>query len=113
MIDQKIENETLDGTHAVENALTALWEKAREASYLISTLRDDKKKLQSRIEEVEEELTHVKNELLLKQSQLDQLQKEKSNGSAPSAVSLAEDEKRDIQEKIRLIISKLDRYLSS
>ncbi len=113
MVDQKIENQTSESTHTVENALTALWEKAREASYLISTLRDDKKKLQSKIEEIEEELLHVKNELLMKQSQLDQMQKEMSNGSAQSSIALAEDEKREIQQKMRLIISKLDQYLSS
>lgn len=113
MVDQKIENETPEGTHVVESALTALWEKAREASYLISTLRDEKKKLQTRIDEIEEDLLHVKNELLMKQTQLDQLQKEISNGSAQSVVSLTEHEKRDLQAKMRLLISKLDQYLSS
>ncbi|MBI2429751.1 MAG: hypothetical protein HYV29_13345 [Ignavibacteriales bacterium] len=113
MVDQKIENETLESSHSVENALAMLWEKAREASYLISTLRDEKKKLQSKIEEVEEELMHAKNELQTKQSQLDQVQKELSNGSAHSSIALAGDEKKVVQQKIRSVISKLEQYLSS
>lgn len=113
MVDQKIDNETGDTTHAVENALSALWEKAREASYLISTLRDDKRKLQAKIDEMEEELTHAKDELHIKQSQLDQLRNEMSNGSTGESVILAEGEKKEFQQKLRTIISKLDQYLSS
>lgn len=113
MVDQKIENETTDSTHSVENALAILWEKAREASYLISTLRDEKKKLQSKIEVIEEELIQVKNELHRRQLQLDQAQKELSNGTVESTVAFANDEKKEIQQKIRSVISKLDQYLSS
>lgn len=113
MVDQKIEKENSDSTHVVESALSALWEKAREASYLISTLRDEKKKLQMKIDELEEDLAHTKNELLTKQSQLEQVRSEISENHASSSVMLANEEKQEIQQKIKSIISKLDQYISS
>lgn len=111
MVDQKIEKEISDvGTHGIENALTALWEKAREASYLISTLRDEKRKLQTKINELEEELKQTKNELLLIQSRTLQADAMSNNGSS---VRLGEEEKLELQKKIKSIIGKLDQYLST
>ena len=117
MVDQKIEQEVPSAVNSVENALSSLWEKAREASYLITTLRDEKKKLQQHVTEVEEELSQVKNELVEKQSQLlklreDSVQVVNKIIDTPSSVGISEDEKRLIQQKIKNIISKLDQYLT-
>lgn len=112
MVDQKIDSEEVEATHAVENALSSLWEKAREASYLISTLRDEKKKLQLHIEELEEELASLRNDLLSKQSQLEEVRGELSTHSANGAMNISGEEKRELQRKIGMVISKLDQYLS-
>lgn len=110
MVDQKIEKEISDvSAHGIENALTALWEKAREASYLISTLRDEKRKLHAKIAELEEELRQTKNELLLMQTRTSQADA-MNNGSS---VNLGEEEKQELQKKIKSIIGKLDQYLST
>ncbi len=112
MVDQKIEQDTLDPTHTVENALAALWEKAREASYLITTLRDEKKKLQLRVEELQEELTGLKNDLVSKQSQLEEVRSELSRHSGNGFPDITGEEKKELQRKIGSLVSKLDQYLS-
>lgn len=112
MVDQKVEQEAIDATHAVENALSLLWEKAREASYLISTLRGEKKKLQARVEELEEELAGIRNVLLSKQSQLEEVKSELLHTSENGSLSISAEEKRELQRKINSLISKLDQYLS-
>lgn len=111
MVDQKIENES--SSQVVENALAMLWEKAREASYLISTLRDEKLKLQTKIDELEEELLQVKSELNEIRSHSEERDAALHNGTGKSAVLLAEDDKRELQRRIKSIIGKLDQYLST
>lgn len=113
MVDQKIEKENADSNQSIEAALTALWEKAREASYLISTLRDEKKRLQARIDEMEEELAQGKNALQLKEQQIERLTNELSSGKMQDGISLAAEEKRIMQQKIRNAVIKLEQYLSS
>lgn len=115
MVDQKIEQEIPEGVNTVENALIALWEKAREASCLITTLREDKKKMLQQIDDLEEELTQTKNEFIVKQTQLEQIRQEiaehtvaRTNGR----VTLDEEEKRMLQQKLKSVVAKLDQYLS-
>ena len=116
MVDQKIEQETAESTNPVENALNALWEKAREASLLISTLHEEKKSLLKRIEELEEELDTVRNDVSTKQSSIEQLRNEiEQNGATPPLEGIVMDaeEKHRLESKVRNIIAKLDQYLSS
>ncbi len=113
MVDQKIEKENIDSTQSIETALTALWEKAREASYLISTLRDEKKRLIVRIEELEEELAQEKNAVRQKELHIERLNDELTSGEKQEGIALAAEEKRMLQQKIRSAVSKLDQYLSS
>jgi chromosome segregation ATPase len=110
MVDQNLDQPTSDSIHNVENALSTLWDKAREASLLISTLREEKKHLQVRIDEMEEEIRHFKNDIERLQSQIESTAA--SAAARPSAVALDEEEKRALQQKLRSVISKLDQYLT-
>ena len=116
MVDQKIDPEILDSTTAIETALSALWEKAREASLLISTLRDEKKSLLQRIEELEEDVKQSHNDAILKQTAIEQLRMELTEHSSSSQAvivnGMSEEEKSDVEHKLKTIISKLDQYLS-
>ena len=115
MVDQKIEQETTEVTNPVENALNALWEKAREASLLISTLNEEKKALVKRIEELEEELETVKSDVSIKQSSIEQLRNEiEHNGNIPpiDGIVMDAEEKHRLESKVKNIIAKLDQYLS-
>lgn len=110
MVDQNLEQESSDAVHSVENALSSLWDKAREASLLISTLREEKKRLLLKIDELEEEAKHAKNEASTLQSQIEKLHSASALKNA--AINLEEDEKRILQQKLRGVISKLDQYLT-
>lgn len=107
MVDQNIDQSSSDAVNGVENALSALWDKAREASLVISTLREERKRLAQRIAELEEEVSHLKSSN--QQVQADLLKAaEHSNGSG---VSMDPDDKRLLQQRIRTMIAKLDQYL--
>lgn len=116
MVDQKIDPEIVDSTTAIETALSALWEKAREASLLISTLRDEKKSLLQRIEDLEEDVRQSQNDAIVKQAAIERMRMElteHSSGSKAIGVNgMTEEDKREAEQKLRAIISKLDQYLS-
>jgi len=110
MVDQKIDPNA-DPTHAVESALTALWDKAREASYLISTLRDERKKLQARVEELERDLNGVRTDLGARIAELERMQDDlQARGSA--SIALNEEDRKALQSRIRNVMSVLDQYLA-
>lgn len=110
MVDQNLDQPTSDSIHNVENALSTLWDKAREASLLISTLREEKKHLLVRIDEMEDEIRNFKNDIARLQSQIETTAT--SAAARSSAVSLDEEQKRVLQQKLRSVISKLDQYLT-
>ena len=110
MVDQNLDQPSSDSVHGVENALSSLWDKAREASLLISTLREEKKHLALRIGELEEELRNVRNESAALQTQFDAALSSAAN--AATSVNIEEDEKRLLQQKLRSVIAKLDQYLT-
>lgn len=107
MVDQNIDQSSSDAVNGVENALSALWDKAREASLVISTLREERKKLAQRIAELEEEVAHLKNSN--QQVQADLLKA--SEHSIGSGISLDPEEKRLLQQRLRTVIAKLDQYI--
>ena len=110
MVEQNVEQESPDTVNSVENALSLLWEKAREASLLISTLREEKKRLLMKIDELEEDLQHTKSASMLMKTQLEKIQSGPALKNA--AINLEEEEKRLLQQKLRSVISKLDQYLT-
>jgi ABC-type ATPase with predicted acetyltransferase domain len=112
MVDQTIDQQSSDAVNSVENALASLWDKAREASLLISTLREEKKRLVQRIADLDEEVAHLKHLTVQQQSQLVDLKTESESGKKSSAVSIDIEEKRQLQQKIRTIITKLDQYIT-
>jgi archaellum component FlaC len=114
MVDQNIDQQASDAVNSVENALSSLWDKAREASLLISTLREERKRLQHRIADLEEEVTQLKIFSAQQTSQLEALKAESASeaGKKSAAVSLDLEEKRILQQKIRTVISKLDQYIT-
>ncbi|MFZ4622262.1 MAG: hypothetical protein ACOYNS_17000 [Bacteroidota bacterium] len=111
MVDQNLEQPSSDSIHSVENALSSLWDKAREASLLISTLREEKKNLVQKIDELEEELRNSRSDISRLQMEIDSVNSS-AEASRTSSVNLEEDEKKVLQQKLRSVISKLDQYLT-
>ncbi|MDP1676425.1 MAG: hypothetical protein Q8L88_06120 [Bacteroidota bacterium] len=113
MVDQNFEQGSSDVINSVENALASLWDKAREASLLISTLREEKKRLLRKIDELEEDLKQSKNDAILQQAQIETMKMNAVSDTIQKNESIALDvnERRLIQQKLRNVISKLDQYL--
>lgn len=114
MVDQNLDQHSSDAVNSVENALSSLWDKAREASLLISTLREEKKRLIQRIADLDEEISHLKANNLQQRSQIDMLQADAETAAQKrsGAILVDTEEKRILQQKIRSIISKLDQYIT-
>lgn len=114
MTDQDLEKHSSDLVHNVENAISLLWDKAREASLLISTLREEKKRLLSRVEELQSDLTQSRNEILLLQSQIEKLNQEiaKNGALKNNALAMSDEEKKILQQKLKNALTKLDQYLT-
>lgn len=109
-MDDNKEQLVVENSRSIEDALQMLWEKAREASVVISALREEKKKLQYQNEELERELQQTHNDLLVKKSELEKLRNDVSevqNGS----VSLRDEEKKELQQKLQTILVKINSYL--
>jgi hypothetical protein len=113
MVDQNLEQESSDAIHSVENALASLWDKAREASLLISTLREERKGLLKKIDELEDDLQQSKNDFILQQSQIEKMREAVISETIQKneTIALGGAEKRMLQQKLRNVISKLDQYL--
>jgi predicted nucleic acid-binding Zn-ribbon protein len=114
MVDQNLDQQSSDAVNSVENALSALWDKAREASLLISTLREERKRLMQRISELDDEVAGLKAGSAQQQSEIESLKADAMNesGRARETVAIDAEEKRMLQQKVRSVIAKLDQYLT-
>ena len=106
--NESILNET---EHTIEQALQVLWDKAREVSVLISTLREEKKRLQYQISELENDLKESHKELQEKKLLVEKLHAEQGEGSRNGGAGLDEAQREELQEKINIILSKINSYL--
>lgn len=100
----------VESERSLEAALQMLWEKAREASVVISTLREEKKKLLYQIDELEKEIQHLYGELESKKKEIDEL---RSNSSLETSngMLLNDVDKKEMQEKLKLVLGKINSYL--
>jgi SMC interacting uncharacterized protein involved in chromosome segregation len=112
-VQEEIEHEIASNGTSLENALKQLWERARIASEVITTLRNEKKQLQDKVNELESSMARTKSEALVKEVELEHLREEierlhvleKSNGS------LNDSEKMKVIGKIKSLIEKINTYL--
>lgn len=111
-MEEKREEVISEQTHSVETALQMLWDKAREASVVISTIREEKKKLIFQIDELERELRQTRNDMLTQKSEIEKLRSEKIvEKVANGTIQLAENEKKELQEKLTVLLLKINSYL--
>lgn len=96
---------------SLEASLKALWDRAKRAGELIAQLRDERSAFQHRVEELEHEITQLREEL----SQKDELIKKAS--SAPprqpgkDGVILSDAERQQLEARVRELLAKIEGYL--
>lgn len=95
---------------AVEAGLKTLWEKARRTSDVIHGLRDEKRSLEGRIEELEREVTRLSQELRRREDALRMMETTGGDGARHGAV-IGDGEREALAQRIKGLLEKLDAYL--
>src|SRR5262245_43363933 len=98
--------------NALDDALKSVWDKVRMATQLIAQLRDEKRILASRADDLERQVTSLRAEIQTKDQEIKRLRTEhaqllQSNGHQ----SFSDEEKEAIKNRIRDLISKINSYL--
>ena len=104
--------EVVKDAQLLEDALKALWEKARSISELVSQLKEEKKSDHERERVLQQEVESLRSLLANKEQELKRLKAEhvqlvNSNGNN----MLSEEEKENLKNKIRDIIAKINSHL--
>jgi|ERR1041385_167466 peptidoglycan hydrolase CwlO-like protein len=106
------ETDVLKNADMLEEALKAVWDKVRAAGDLIGQLREEKKSLAVRSNDLEKELLALRSELAnreqeLKRARAEYAQLVSSNGHNV----LSDDEKENLKNKIRDLLAKINSHL--
>ena len=119
----ELEVGTSNGAHALDDVFKGIWEKTRAAGELINHLRDEKRDLLERLENLErasaerlktheKEISALRADLTSKDQDLKRLRTEhtqllSSNGHH----SFSEEERAILKDRIRDLITKINSYL--
>jgi hypothetical protein len=108
-VQEEIEHES----SSTEIALRTLWEKARLASALIATLQEQKSMLQQRIQELEQAMTQMRNEAVVKDMEIMQLRAEIDRMQAGMSKEplLNVEDRVELQTKIQTLLQKIETHL--
>ncbi len=96
----------------LDEALKSVWDKVRLASQLINQLRDEKRKLNVRTEELDRLVSSLRSEVLGKDQELKRLRAEHAQLlNANGHQAFTDEDKENLKGKIRDLISKINSYL--
>ena len=101
------------------SALEPVWEKVRTTAALMAVLREEKVHLEERIAGLEESLRRNTEVLLQQEEELARLkshedsQEPSSHGPVQCPVLMAPEERVQLQQKIKTVLSKIDSRLST
>ena len=96
----------------LDESLKSFWEKVQLAAQIIRRLREDRKILDVRVNELEQQVESLRSEVVTRDHELKRLRSEhahllNSNGDS----GFTQEEKENIKAKIRDLISKINSYL--
>ena len=108
----EIETELRSEELKLDDALRGVWEKVRSAALLIQQLREEKSMMSSRITELERAVSAASNDLLVKEQDLKRLRGEYASlASAGSDSGLTREERENLKERMRELISRINSHL--
>lgn len=113
ILQEQVEQEISGVENSLEAALKQLWERAYAAANCISTLREENTVLQLRIAELESALSQRQADLTSKNGEMEGLRKELDGVILASASNglLDKEERLRLQERIRIILEKINSHL--
>jgi hypothetical protein len=96
---------------SIEQLLKVLWEKARRASELITSLREERTRLQVKAEGLEKELTVVRQENSKKDDLIRKLKEEMASVQAGRNALLSNGEREGLRARVKDLLERIDSYL--
>jgi peptidoglycan hydrolase CwlO-like protein len=98
-------------TKAVEASLRALWERVRRAAETIAQLRDEKKMLQVKVVELEEELQRLEKEVAEKKALIGKQAAELAQTNSKQGAVILNGEREELAVRVKSLLTKLEAYL--
>ncbi len=98
-------------TKAVEASLRALWERARRAAETIAQLREEKKTMQVKLEQLEQELQGLQREVAEKDAVIKKQASELAQTSSKQDAVILNGEREELAVRVKTLLSKLEAYL--
>lgn len=98
-------------TKAVETSLRALWERVKRAAETIARLREEKKMLQAKVEELEKELQGLREELTEKKALIGKQASDLAEAGSKQDAVVLNGEREELAVRVKSLLSKLEAYL--
>ena len=96
----------------LDSVLKSFWDKVHSASELIQQLREEKKILKERSEELEQQVSSLRQEVVTRDHELKRLRAEHAQLlSANGNNTFTPQEREEMKSRVRDIISKINSYL--
>lgn len=113
MPDQQTEAEVISGKDmkTIETSLEALWDKARRVSEVLVQLKESNSVLQKKVEDLEAVEQNLKQELALKDRELERLRQDALRLQSNGSNILTKEEKEALKARIKDLISKINSHL--
>jgi chromosome segregation ATPase len=98
-------------TKAVEASLHALWERVKRAAEAIAQLREDKKMLQAKVEELEQQLLSLQQEVAEKKALVSKQASELAQMNSKQGAGFLNGEREELAVRVKTLLTKLESYL--
>ena len=96
----------------LDDALKSVWDKIRLATQLIGQLRDEKRKLTVRVDELDRQVATLRTDVISRDQELKRLRSEHAQLlNANGHQAFTDEDKENLKGKIRDLISKINSYL--
>ena len=95
----------------IESALKTLWEKARRAGELIAALKEENTGLRTKLQEVQAEVEHLKEDLVQRDQTISKLEAEQAEADSKRAEMFSNGEREALAAKVKDLLAKIDSYL--
>ena len=113
MPDQHVTAEAMSGKDikTLETSLEALWDKARRVSEVLVQLKETNGVLQRKVEDFEVVEQNLKQELAVKERELERLRQEALRLQSNGSNILTKEEKEALKARIKDLIGKINSHL--
>jgi chromosome segregation ATPase len=98
-------------TKAIEASLRALWERVKRAAETIAQLREEKKMLQVRVEELELDIQGLKQEAAENKALIGKQASELAQTSSKQDAVILNGEREELAVRVKSLLTKLEAYL--